>query len=552
METARQRYSKLTSGRTAFLDVALDCAKLTLPTLMLNEEQKAEYTKFKTPWQSVGAKGVVTLASKLMLGLLPPSTSFFKLQLDDSKLGVEIPAEHKSELDLSFAKIERRIMEAIAASSDRVQIFTALKHLVVTGNALIYMGGKGIKMYPLNRYVVERDGNGQVTEILTRERVNRQILGAQYKLPPKIGVVDESTGGHDKDVDVYTCVRLTKKGWVWHQEAEDFPLPGTEGKAPITKSPWLPLRFVTVDGEDYGRGRVEEFMGDLKSLEGLMQAVVEGSAAAAKVIFTVSPSSTTKPASLAQAGNGAIIQGRPEDIGVVQVGKQADMQTAFQLINVLEKRLGEAFLVLQPRQSERTTAQEVQMTQMELEQQLGGLFSLLTVEFLLPYLNRKMHSLTLNKTIPSLPKGLVKPVIVAGINAIGRGQDRESLMQFFQTIAQTMGPEALAQYMNADEAIKRLAAAQGIDVLNLVKSMDDRNAEQQQAQQQQQQAMIMSQAGQFANSPMMDPEKNPEAIPAMQQATAMMTGQGGGVPGQPPGEEPAPQVAPEETPVGTP
>ena len=99
MNTARQRYSKLTSGRTAFLDVALDCAKLTLPTLMLNEEQKAEYTKFKTPWQSVGAKGVVTLASKLMLGLLPPSTSFFKLQLDDSKLGVEIPPEAKSEMD---------------------------------------------------------------------------------------------------------------------------------------------------------------------------------------------------------------------------------------------------------------------------------------------------------------------------------------------------------------------------------------------------------------------------------------------------------------------
>ena len=517
METARQRYSKLTSGRTAFLDVALDCAKLTLPTLMLNEEQKAEYTKFKTPWQSVGAKGVVTLASKLMLGLLPPSTTFFKLQVDDSKLGVELPTEAKSELDLSFAKIERQIMESIAASTDRVQIFTALKHLVVTGNALLYMGKDGMKMYPLNRYVVERDGNGNVTEILTRERVNRKILGAQYKLPPKIGVVDESTGGHDKDVDVYTCVRLTKKGYYWHQEAEDFPLPGTEGKAPLDKSPWLPLRFITVDGEDYGSGRVEEFMGDLKSLEGLMQAVVEGSAAAAKVIFTVSPSSTTKPAALAQAGNGAIIQGRPEDIGVVQVGKQADMQTAFQLINVLEKRLGEAFLVLQPRQSERTTAQEVQMTQMELEQQLGGLFSLLTTEFLRPYLRRKMHTLTQNKTIPAIPRGLAKPVIVAGINAIGRGQDREALIQFIQTIAQTMGPEAIAQYMNPDEAIKRLAAAQGIEYLNLIKSVEERNAEQQQAQQQQQQAMMMQQAGQFASSPMMDPSKNPEAIPAMQQ-----------------------------------
>jgi len=511
METARQRYSKLTSGRTAFLDVALDCAKLTIPTLMLNEEQKAEYTKFKTPWQSVGAKGVVTLASKLMLGLLPPSTSFFKLQLDDSKLGVEIPKEAKSEMDLSFAKIERMIMEAIAASTDRVQIFTALKHLVVTGNALLYMGKEGMKMYPLNRYVVERDGNGNVTEILTRERVNRKILGEMYKLPPKIGVVDESTGGHDKDVDVYTCVRLTKKGWVWHQEAEDFPLLGTEGKAPMDKSPWLPLRFVTVDGEDYGRGRVEEFMGDLKSLEGLMQALVEGSAAAAKVIFTVSPSSTTKPASLAQAGNGAIIQGRPEDIGVVQVQKQADFNTAFNLANTLEKRISEAFLILNPRQSERTTAEEVRMTQMELEQQLGGLFSLLTTEFLIPYLNRKMHTLQASKQIPTIPKKLVKPVIVAGINALGRGQDAQSLTQFITTIAQTLGPEAISQYMNPDEAIKRLAAAQGIDVLNLVKSVDERNQEQQQAEQKQQQAMMMQQMGQLAKSPLADPEKNPAA-----------------------------------------
>ena len=515
METARQRYSKLTSGRTAFLDVALDCAKLTLPTLMLNEEQKAEYTKFKTPWQSVGAKGVVTLASKLMLGLLPPSTTFFKLQLDDSKLGVEIPQEAKSEMDLSFAKIERMIMESIAASTDRVQIFTALKHLVVAGNALLYMAPNGMKMYPLNRYVVNRDGNGNVTEIITRERVNRQILGAQFTLPPKIGVVDESTGGHDKDVDVYTCVRLTKKGWYWHQEAEDYPLKGTEGKAPLDKSPWLPLRFVTVDGEDYGRGRVEEFMGDLKSLEGLMQALVEGSAAAAKVIFTVSPSSTTKPASLAQAGNGAIIQGRPEDIGVVQVGKQADFRTAFDMAGVLEKRLGEAFLVLQPRQSERTTAQEVQMTQMELEQQLGGLFSLLTTEFLRPYLRRKMHVLQAAKKIPPIPKNLVKPTIVAGINALGRGQDRDALVQFITTIAQTMGPEALQQYMNPDEAIKRLAAAQGIDYLNLIKSVDERNAEQQQAMQQQQQQMMMQQAGQLAKAPLADPSKNPGILEAI-------------------------------------
>ena len=153
-------------------------------------------------------------------------------------------------------------------------------------------------------------------------------------------------------------------------------IPNTQGKAPLDATPWLPLRMNYVDGEVYGRGRVEEFMGDLKSLEALTQALVEGSAVAAKVVFVVSPSSTTKPATLAKAGNGAIVQGRPEDIAAVTVGKQGDFGTAAQMASTLERRLADAFLIMQVRDSERTTAEEVRMTQMELDSQLGGIYSL--------------------------------------------------------------------------------------------------------------------------------------------------------------------------------
>ena len=110
---------------------------------------------------------------------------------------------------------------------------------------------------------------------------------------------------------------------------------------------------------------------------------------------------------------------------------------------------------------------------------------------------------------------MVRPTIVAGINALGRGQDREALMSFITTIAQTMGPEALAQFLNADEAIKRLAAAQGIDMLNLVKTNEERQAEQEQAMQAQQMQSLTDQAGKLANAPMLDPSKNPEALEAV-------------------------------------
>ena len=194
----------------------------------------------------------------------------------------------------------------------------------------------------------------------------------------------------------------------------------------------------------------------------------------------------------------------------MQVGKTADFKTAWDMATQLGQRIQDAFLVLNVRQSERTTAEEVRLTQMELEQQLGGLFSLLTVEFLVPYLSRVMNVLTRSRQIPSLPKGLVSPQIVAGVQALGRGQDRESLIQFITTISQTMGPEALVKHVDATEYIKRLAASQGIDYLNLIKSPETMEGEMQQQMQQQQQLEMTKQAGQLASAPMMDPSKNPE------------------------------------------
>ena len=526
---ASERYSQLSSGRTQFLDTAVECSELTLPYLVQHDlKQKGGKKSLIQPWQSVGAKAVVTLAAKLMLALLPPQTSFFKLQVRDDKLGEELDPTVRSELDLSFSKMERMVMDYIAASSDRVVVHQALKHLVVSGNALIFMGKDGLKHFPLQRYVVERDGNGNVLEIITKELISRKVLGLD---PPvyknETNEVNANNGSNEDDAEVYTCVKLDESSgrWVWHQEVDDMIIEGSRSTAPKNASPWLVLRFNTVDGEDYGRGRVEEFLGDLRSLDGLSQALVEGSSVAAKVLFLVSPSATTKPQTLAKAANGAIIQGRPDDVGVIEVGKTADFQTAASLANTIEKRILDAFLVLNVRDSERTTAEEVRMTQAELEKQLGGLFSLLTVEFLEPYLKRTLLVLQRTNQIPKLPKDLVRPKIVAGINAIGRGQDKESLTMFLGTIAQTLGGDALLKYVDPTEAIKRLAAAQGIDVLNLVKTQQQMQQDMQQMQQMQAQQSLTEQAGQFANAPMMDPVKNPDAIEQAQNITGALSAQ---------------------------
>ena len=64
------------------------------------------------------------------------------------------------------------------------------------------------------------------------------------------------------------------------------------------------------------------------------------------------------------------------------------------------------------------------------------------------------------------------------------------------------------QFINPSEAIKRLAAAQGIDVLNLVKTEQEMQQEAQEAQQAAAQQSLVDQAGQMAGAPLVDPTKN--------------------------------------------
>tara|TARA_B100001094_G_scaffold56669_1_gene52150 strand:+ start:475 stop:2100 length:1626 start_codon:yes stop_codon:yes gene_type:complete len=514
-ELAQARYQYLVTDRQPFLDAARECSALTIPYL-LPEDDLASGGALPIPWQSQGSRGVNVLSAKLMLSLFPINTSFFKLQINDAEIAAipNVDAQVRSEIDLSLSKMEKMIMQQVAESSDRVVLHGAMKHLIVTGNVLLFAGKKNLKLFPMDRYVVNRDGDGTCIEIITKESIHRSLLPKEFQKPltgsedsnspgedgPKFGVV----GGSAKkdDADVYTWAKLDNGQWKWHQEIDQKIVNGSQSSTPKKISPWLPLRWNVCDGESWGRSRCEEFIGDLKSLDGLMQSLVEGSASAAKVVFMVSPSATTKAQSLSRARNGSVIQGRADDVSVVNVGKTADFRTASEMIANLTSRLSDAFLILNPRQSERTTATEISALIQELNEQLGGIFGNLTISLLTPYLHRKLYLLSRNKSIPSLPKGLVMPTIVAGLNSVGRGQDKQSLMEFVTTIAQTMGPEALATYINPPEFLKRLAASSGIETLGLIKDPEQIQAENEQAQQQAQQQELLKQAGQLAKSPL--------------------------------------------------
>ena len=78
----------------------------------------------------------------------------------------------------------------------------------------------------------------------------------------------------------------------------------------------------------------------------------------------------------------------------------------------------------------------------DLEQALGGIYSILSQEFQLPYVMRKMAIMEKNKKLPKLPKSSIRPSIVTGLEALGRGNDKNKLISFLTTINNTLGVEA--------------------------------------------------------------------------------------------------------------
>ena len=478
----KSAYERMAASRSMYLERGRDSSRLTLPTLLPEAGNNAA-TRFVTPYQSVGARGVNNLASALLLSLLPPNAPFFRLVMDEAEeRKIEgIDPKIRTEVEDSLSQVERSISKEIESSNMRVSLFEALKHLIVTGNSLLYLQEDGpVRVCRLDRFVVKRDPMGNAQCIILKETV------APMTLPENLRqLVAAQSDSSSNTVEMYTKQEVVNDKEVEiTQEIAGVPVEETKQRYKKDSAPFLALRMIRVDGEDYGRGYVEQYYGDLSSLEGLTKAIVEGSAAAAKILFLVNPNGTTRARTLAESPNGAIREGSANDVSVLQTAKASDFSVAFSAIKQIEDRLSYAFLLTEStiRNADRVTAEEVRLVTQSIEKQLGGIYSVLSQDFQLPMLNRVMQQMSKKKKLPKLPRDIISPTIITGVEALGRGSDLNRLDLYLAGIGQTLGPQAIQEYINVSEYLSRRAASLGIDRKGLVRTEEELATMRQQAQ----------------------------------------------------------------------
>lgn len=525
-EGAKATYERLKNDRAPYETRAENCAKFTIPSLFPKDSDNYS-TDYTTPWQAVGARGVNNLASKLMLALFPMQT-WMKLTVSEyeAKQLVSDP-EALAKVDEGLSMVERIIMNFIESNSYRVTLFEAIKQLVVAGNVLLYIpepeAGEynPMKLYRLSSYVVQRDAYGNTLQIVTRDQI------AYAALPEDVrNAVTGSSGEKKPDdvVDVYTHVYLDEESgeYLRYEECEGVEIQGTDGSYPRDACPYLPVRMVRLDGESYGRSYVEEYLGDLRSLENLQEAIVKMSMISSKVVGLVNPAGITQPRRLTKAQTGDFVPGRPEDISFLQLEKQADFSVAKAVSDQIESRLSYAFMLNSAvqRTGERVTAEEIRYVASELEDTLGGVYSILSQELQLPMVRVLLKQLQATQQIPELPKEAVEPTISTGLEAIGRGQDLDKLERCIAAWG-ALAPLSQDPDINLAVIKLRIANAIGIDTSGVLLSEEEK---QQRMAMQAAQTGLDQGAAALGSGMAAQATASPEAMAAAAESVGMQAG----------------------------
>ena len=516
--TAAGRYEELASDKLIYLQRARQCSRVTIP-MIFPPQGHSSATNYYTPFQAIGAIGLNNLTSKLILVLFPPGEPFFRLvlapkikkgirsQQKDEQDGKDIRADLEKGLGLA----EDDIAEVMEGHGARIALTEGIQQMLVSGNFLLEVKDDNhFVAHHLENYVVRRDVDGHPIEVIIRQTLKRQSLpdeaqafletiektgrvnlGQRSAPGSETSSADRAVSMEPGNIDLFTWAYVVGKGkrrkWRFHQELQGFEVPDTDGEWPIDAPGFIPVCWRRIQGEHYGRGFVEQYLGDLNSLEALSQTLVEGAGIAGQVKFVVDETGLTSIQQIADAPNGQFVNGevengKPKNVGVVQVDKQMDFNFLITAIEKLETRLNMAFLKVQTRDAERVTAEEIREVAKELEAALGGQYAILSQELQRPIVKRVIKNMQTRGEIKTWPKDTVRAEVVAGLEGLGREQQAKRLITLITSVAQAFGPQAMAAETNIGSFMERLATAMDVDPDGLFKS-DQQKQQEAQAQQ---------------------------------------------------------------------
>lgn len=498
----RHRWDTLHHAKGDLLRRSEQYAAWTLPNVFPEEFSNRVNTEQMLSNDSLGARGLNSMANKVVSTLFRLQGSFFRLHLDeDQREQLEAMSQDSKKADVGtfltqvdrvFNSAERKAMDRLAMVQFRDKAVDIAKLLLVTGNALQFTPETGpIQVYSIRDYSVVRDVAGTVIEIMTRDVKAFETFSDEVKAALRFTKQYHSDQYEDRsDVTIYTRIRLEDDGKFHVTQAADLVdlnLGDHDVSYPAKVLPWLPLTWNLSRGQDYGAGLVEDYAGAFHSIEVFTQVLLNLGGIMGDVKILVNPSSLLDVEELNRSPSGSYHSGKEGDLSYPQMNKVNDAQFIQALIDRYTQQISQAFMLNSSmvRDAERVTAEEIRMIAQELENSHGGVYSRLSHQWQQP-----LAYILLDRIGFDGSQWGVEPRIITGMDNLSRAGEMDNLKLWISDLAALEGiPEDIRRVINPLKFAEYSGLNRQVPWEKLCFTDQELQQQQQAAMQAQQQAM---------------------------------------------------------------
>lgn len=475
-KTIRARWEVLDAKRTSKLQKARMHAALTVPTLLPYQSSTGEVHTTQQ-YSSVQSRGVTSLASKILSVLIPLNdTPFFSFGMKNGR-------EPDTQISEYLNTLSMQVYKKLISQNLREIAYLAIQHLIVVGDSLLVMENDfSFRVIRLDQFVIRRDVNGGV-----KEAIYLEFIPPTNDEPAQIYDFQSGINQQPGFKTIYVrCFKNDDGLWEVHKELDGITI--DNGFYDVI--PFIFLRWSTVAGEDYGRSHVEDIFADIVSLEAYTKAMKQGMAAGSTFFMGVDPAGITEVDDLASAANGEWVPARKQDVFVISPSDtiKPQLQAASAAVENMRKEVGSGFLMQTATMptGDRVTATAIRAIGNELETILGGTFSSIAREFMLPVIQRTVYLMLQEGEIdPKMSQqfdaknGVLNIEILTGLQSLSKESDLTKLMQLGDVIKNL--PESAAASFKWQEYARALVYSLGFDPVNWVKSEEEIAAQQEAA-----------------------------------------------------------------------
>lgn len=488
--------AKFTKYRDTYvINKAEEHAEWTVPAIMVDPAKAQNGTqRLQYDYQSAGALLVNNLTSKLSGTLFPTGRPSFKIDLNNElELLARAAGISMEDMRRGASALERKATDQLFKNASLSKLHTAIKLLLVTGNALLYRDPERQEflVWNLHSYVVKRNAYGKPVEVILRQLVELQDLPPDWQ--------DEYKQKHTGADPSYVAEVYTEIVWDWHKQVPttyvatsvDEVAVGDIATYPVHLCPYILLAWNVQSGEHYGRSYVEEYAGDFAKQSMLSEQLGLYELESLKLINLVDGSSGGDTDELQAAETGDFVNASANALHAYDNGDFQKMQAISNSLSEIFQRLSRAFMYNGvQRQAERVTAEEIREVAAEAESLFGGNYSVLAESLQSPLAYLTMFEVAQlsesSDAVNSLIQGEYKPVIMTGLKAITQNSETQNLLRSVQEIQVAAALAEVSALYDIDKIVELILQNNSVDTEALQKSPEQLQAEQKQAEAQQQ------------------------------------------------------------------